>query len=407
MGSRYLGRFRNLDLELLSPPEKFDARPAVRALLEQATSAGASDLHLRPREGKVEVLLRLNGVLQETTDLPLDAYPRLVVGIKNLAKMASYKKAVPQDGRLTHDGVEMRVATVPTHFGEKVVIRLVGGVAQVPEPLQLGFLDSEYSRYAQLVSRPQGLILSTGPAGSGKTTTILSWLRWLLQEHRKKYGATLNVVTLEDPVECVLPELTQTAIHSGSGMTFASGLKSLLRQDPEVIFVGEIRDGETADAVTQCSLTGHLVFSSLHTRDSVGVIPRMLELGVEPYQLAAGLVGVAYQRLVRVLCHCAAAVEPNDELRQEFRIQGLETDSVKVPRGCETCHQTGYQGRTAIPEILMVDDEFRQMIIDKAPLAQLKAKAVESGMVELRAAALKRVQSGATSYAEVTRVIPR
>jgi type IV pilus assembly protein PilB len=393
-------------LDLLRPVESFDARPAVEALLDHARVAGASDLHLRPTAASVEVLLRLDGVLQPSMSLPIESYPRLLVGIKNLGHMASYKKAIPQDGRLTHSGMEMRVATVPTHFGEKVVIRLVAGVAQVPEPHELGFSKSELSAFEHMVSKPQGLILSTGPAGSGKTTTILSWLRWLLNQHRERYGATLNVVTLEDPVECVLPELTQTAIQPAAGMTFASGLKSILRQDPEVIFVGEIRDSETAAAVTQCSLTGHLVFSSIHTRDSVGVIPRMLELGVEPYQLAAGLVGVAYQRLVRTLCSCATPAEPSPELLAECKTYGLECDQVRYPTGCDRCGGTGYKGRTAVSELLTVDDEFRQMILDKAPLTVLKQKSLDSGTVELRRAALVRVVEGATSFAEISRVIP-
>lgn len=407
MATGDLGRVWRMDLKLLEPPGDFDARPAVEALLAQATTSEASDLHLRPNSENVEVLLRLNGVLQPRFKLPLEAYPRLVVGIKNLARMASYRKAIPQDGRLTYNGTEMRVATVPTHFGEKVVVRLVAGVAQVPEPSQLGLTQSEYDFYKALVQKPQGLVLCTGPAGSGKTTSILSWLRWLLHQHQENFGATLNIVTLEDPVECVLPELTQTAIHKGSGMTFASGLRSILRQDPEVIFVGEIRDGETAGAVTQCSLTGHLVFSSLHTRDSVGVVPRMLELGVEPYQLAAGLVGVAYQRLVRVLCSCAELQEPTQELKNECLRYELDFSDVRTPIGCDLCHHTGYIGRTAVPEILPIDDNFRQLIVDKAPMASLRAKAIECGMVELRKAALLRVLSGTTSYPEITRVIPR
>lgn len=369
-------------LETLSPPDQFDARPAVDSLLTLAREKGASDLHLRPSEDGVHVLLRLDGVLQFQFLIPQEAYPRLLVGMKNAARLASYKKAVPQDGRLTHRDTEMRVATVPTHFGEKVVIRLVSQVGHVPALDKLGFTDTEREVLESMASQPQGLILATGPAGSGKTTTLLSTLRWLVGRHQSQYRSVLNVVTLEDPVECVLPELTQTSVAPELGMSFASGLKSLLRQDPEVILVGEIRDSETASAVTQCSLTGHLVFSTLHTRDSVGVIPRMLEMGVEPYQLAAGLAGVVYQRLLRKVCRTCRG------------------------EGCEDCNRTGYRGRTAVPELLRPDDQFRQLILEKAPLPVLTDKARELGTVPLREAARARISAGITTAEEMARVVP-
>ncbi|MCA9795193.1 MAG: type II/IV secretion system protein [Candidatus Eremiobacteraeota bacterium] len=394
-------------LDKLVPPDDFDARPAVDALLGLAQAQQASDLHLRPTQDKVEVLMRLDGVLSPRFEIPAEAYPRLLVGIKNAARLASYKKAVPQDGRLTHAGVEMRVATVPTHFGEKVVVRLVAGVGLIPSVAELGFSPPELAALEAMALQPQGLVLATGPAGSGKTTTLLSVLRWLVDKHRQRYSAALNVVTLEDPVECVLPELSQTAIQPELGMTFASGLRSLLRQDPEVILVGEIRDGETASAVTQCSLTGHLVFSTLHTRDSVGVVPRMLELGVEPYQLAAGLVGVIYQRLVRLLCpDCRRPVEPETRLVSECRAAGLSLSTAYGPGGCPACNQTGYRGRTAVPELLSVDDTFRQLILERASLRSLLDRARQQGTIPLRQAGLSRVVAGVTSYDELCRVVP-
>lgn len=392
---------------MLEPVHDFDARPVVEQLLTLAQEAGASDLHLRPSQDKVEVLMRLDGVLQWRFDLPSEPYPRLLVGVKNAARLASYKKAIPQDGRLTHNGTDMRVATTPTHFGEKVVVRLVAGAGQLPEISDLGFSPAELQILQTMVCQPQGLILATGPAGSGKTTTLLSLLSWLVDSHKKRYGAALNVVTLEDPIESVLPDLTQTSLAPEMGMTFASGLKSLLRQDPEVILVGEIRDSETAAAVTSCSLTGHLVCSTLHTRDAVGVIPRMLEMGVAPYQLAAGLVGVISQRLLRKLCpSCREPSSVPSGLRKESQAAEIGLETIFRAKGCGDCLGTGYQGRTALPEILPLDDTLRQGILDRTSLKALVEHGRTLGMISLRQAGLARVADGTTSYEELCRVLP-
>lgn len=370
---------------LTTPSESFDARPALATMLRWAEQQRASDLHLSPRADSVELSLRQDGVLRRQADLPPAVYARLLVGLKNMAKLASYKKSVPQDGSMQIEGVEVRVATAPTVFGERVVMRLLARSQEPPELSQLGFTDTELTALQALVARPQGLILATGPAGSGKTTTLLALMRWLYATHRKRMRsdaqASLSVVTLEDPVEFVVPEFHQTEIAEAMGMTFAEGLRSILRQDPEVVLVGEIRDEETARAAVQAGLSGHLVFSTLHAPDSVGVIPRLLELGVAPYQLGAALSGVLSQRLLRKICPSCSG------------------------HRCPSCDGSGYRGRTAVPEILAFDEELAQLVLDQAPLRDLRAVAHNNGMRTLRESATERVRAGLTDEAEVRRVL--
>ncbi|MCW5869668.1 MAG: type II/IV secretion system protein [Candidatus Eremiobacteraeota bacterium] len=376
--------------QLLTPPQDFDARPAVEWLIRQAARAGASDLHLRPNQGKVEVLTRVDGVLAEQLELPGEIYERLLVGLKNMARVQSFRKSTPQDGRLSVDGCEVRLATGPSHFGEKVIMRLVRSGQQLPDLEQLGLEESQLHRWQSILRQPQGLLLATGPAGSGKTTTLYASLRWLWKGQARwlgpRRGARLNVVTLEDPIEVVLPEFTQTPLQPAAGMTFASGLRSLLRQDPDVILVGEIRDPETAAAAVQSSLTGHLVLSTVHARDSVGVAPRLLELGVEPYLLSAALGGVIYQRLLRRLCaHCKS--EEGE------------------PIGCDHCDSSGYRGRVAVAEVMTVSEELRQGILDRLPLARLRRLAEESGMLPLLEGARLLLKTNCTSQDEVQRCV--
>lgn len=379
--------------KLLTPPDKFDARPVVDYLLRLARARGASDMHLSPGPDKVEVLLRYDGVLRHELDLSSEAYARLLTGLKNMAKLVSYKRSTPQDGALQLDDFDVRVATAPTVHGEHVAMRLLHQLGE-PESLQaLGFSEAEEEAIVRLADQPQGLILATGPAGSGKTTTLLSLMARLVGLRKKRLknddAYRCSVVTLEDPVECVVPGFHQTSVKAAQGMTFAEGLRSMLRQDPELILVGEIRDRETAKAVVQAGLTGHLVFSTVHARDAVGVVPRMLELGVEGYQLSAALVGVLHQRLIRVLCkNCAT-----------------RTDEAAEAVGCHECLGSGYQGRVAIPEVLKVDETLREMILQRARLNEMRDHALANGMVSLAQSASERVRSGLTSRAEIERVL--
>lgn len=364
----------------LQPPQDFDARLAVEVLLRDALQRRASDLHLRPTPHHVEVLLRIDGALFHHHDLPLEIYERLLIGLKNLARVASFRKSVPQDGRLSIDGCEARLSTGPTHFGEKAILRLSRTQEPLPQLEQLGFSPEALQRWLQALAEPQGLVLATGPAGSGKSTTLYASLLWRLASRRAE-GCQLNVVTLEDPIERVLPGLTQTQVQAAAGMTFATGLRSLLRQDPDVVLVGEIRDGETAAAAVQSSLSGHLVLSTVHARDSLGVIPRLLEMGVEPYLLSASLSGVIYQRLLRRLCPACGS------------------------QGCPACLHTGYSGRLAVAEVLLLSDPLRQGVLDRWPLAQLRQVAESEGMLSLAEDARRRVAQGHTCALEVQRCL--
>jgi len=373
---------------LLQPADSFDARPALEWLIEHAVQQQASDLHLRPGTDQLEVLLRRDGVLRLAFPLPLPLYPRLLVGLKNASKLASYKNATPQDGKWQLGSHQVRVAVAPTQFGEVAVLRLLRPDHGLKELDQLGFWPDELQLIQAMADQPQGLVLATGPAGSGKSTTLLALMRWLQQRHSQRLGPTpgarLNVVTLEDPVEVLVADFNQTSIQSGLGMTFATGLRSLLRQDPDLILVGEIRDPETASAVVQASLSGHLVFSTLHARNSLGVLPRLLEMGCQPYQLAAALSGVIYQRLLRQLCAHCKQPDPDGH--------GWN------PTGCEACGHQGYQGRAAVAELLRLNDEFRQAVMERRPLP--------SPQFELAHQARLRVRQGLTSQAECDRVIP-
>lgn len=381
---------------LTTPGDSFDARPAISYLVKLGRSRGASDMHLSPLDNTVELLLRTDGVLRREFELTPEVYERLLTGLKNMAKLVSYQRSTPQDGALQLEGVDVRVATAPTVRGERAVLRFFQESKGLRCLQELGYTPEEERTVLDLADQPQGLFLATGPAGSGKSTTLLSMMRRLVEIRRDRVKSDpafrCSVVTLEDPVECLVSGFHQTSIKPQQGMTFAEGLRSLLRQDPELILVGEIRDRETAQAVVQAGLTGQLVFSTLHARDSVGVVPRMLELGVEPYQLAAALAGVVYQRLVRTLC--------SDCRSQD---SGGQWSSA----GCPACSGSGYQGRRAVPEILPVKDQFRELILRRAPLAEMRAWAVAHQTVPLWESAQRRVAAGLTSSSEVERVIPR
>ena len=378
---------------LLEPPEKFDTRPVVSFLVRLALSQGASDMHLSPLADRVEVGLRLDGVLRHQFDLEPAVYKRLLVGLKNSAKLVSYQRSTPQDGSIQVEGCDVRLAVAPTVHGERVVARFLRDLSEPKSIQELGFSAQELIALEKLVDRPQGLFLATGPAGSGKTTTLISLMMYLV-ELRKQRTANdpsyrTSVVTLEDPVEYVVPGFHQTAIKVKAGMTFAEGLRSILRQDPEMILVGEIRDRETAQAVVQAGLSGHLVFSSLHANDCVGAIPRLLELGVEAYQLSAALSGIVCQRLLRRLCpDCKEKVSESYE-----------------PRGCEACHHSGYLGRGAVAEILTVDEDFQELILARAPLKEMRGQAVKGQTRFLKESAAERVRQGWTSRAEMVRVL--
>ena len=341
-----------------------DDAPIVRlinALLSEAIRVGASDIHIEAFEKKLSVRLRVDGQLREIVQPRRELAPLLVSRIKVMAKLDIAEKRVPQDGRislrLAGREVDVRVSTLPSSHGERVVMRLLDKQAGRLNMTHLGLMKSDYERLTQLVHRPHGIILVTGPTGSGKTTTLYAALSDL-------NDGSKNILTAEDPIEYQLEGIGQTQVNTKVDMTFARALKAMLRQDPDVVMVGEIRDLETAEIAVQASLTGHLVLSTLHTNTAIGAVTRLKDMGIEPFLLASSLIGVIAQRLVRTLCpHCHTWHEADAFEKELFKNLEL-TEDVKLPspKGCEHCSHTGFSGRTAIYEIVPVDDHMRRLI---------------------------------------------
>jgi type II secretory ATPase GspE/PulE/Tfp pilus assembly ATPase PilB-like protein len=370
----------------------------VDLILGEAALISASDVHLLPTAHGLEVLYRIDGVLQLAGTLPKSLLPNVVARLKLLANMITYRTDIPQEGRIIEsDGdVEKRVSTFPTHFGEKVVIRMFGGLGQFRRLEDLGLPEEIKRTLSGLLNETSGAILFTGPAGSGKTTTLYTCLRELSAASRG--GRAL--MTLEDPIEMLVPGVAQAQINHAAGLDLAVGLRSMMRQDPEVIGVGEIRDLATAEVAFQASLTGHLLLCTFHAGSAAGVIGRLAEMGIEPYVIISGVRAIVCQRLVRRLCTCARATDdPNDLL-------GLEVSSAWVTVGCSHCRGTGYRGRVVLAEILVPNDRrVRRAIRAHADVERLEEMAHRSGMVKLSERARKAVETGLTDPAEFRRVL--
>ena len=382
-----------------------DAAPIVRlitALLSEAIRVGASDIHIEAFEKKLSVRLRVDGQLREIVQPRRELAPLLVSRIKVMAKLDIAEKRVPQDGRislrLAGREVDVRVSTLPSSHGERVVMRLLDKQAGRLNMTHLGLMKSDYERLTQLVHRPHGIILVTGPTGSGKTTTLYAALSDL-------NDGSKNILTAEDPIEYQLEGIGQTQVNTKVDMTFARALKAMLRQDPDVVMVGEIRDLETAEIAVQASLTGHLVLSTLHTNTAIGAVTRLKDMGIEPFLLASSLIGVIAQRLVRTLCpHCHTWHEADAFEKELFKNLEL-TEDIKLPspKGCEHCSHTGFSGRTAIYEIVPVDDHMRRLIHGNAAEYDLENYARnQSGSI--RDDGLRKVLAGKSTLEEVLRV---
>jgi general secretion pathway protein E len=383
---------------------------AVEYLLHYALDERASDIHLEPKREHSVVRLRIDGVLHTINTLPKVVHPAVVSRLKMLARMDIAEKRRPQDGRIktgrADAEVELRVSTLPVAFGEKVVIRIFDPEVIVRDLSEIGLFDAQLRQYESFIARPNGLILVTGPTGSGKTTTLYSSLRALASPE-------INITTIEDPIEIVVEEFNQLAIQPKIGVDFATALRHILRQDPDVIMVGEIRDAETATHAVQAALTGHLVLSTLHTNDTASSITRLCELGVDPFLVSSTLVGVVAQRLARLVCpHCRTEVTLTpDQLSLlgvdliELSAQG-EAPQLVVARGegCVKCRSTGLLGRTGIFEVLAVDDKIRKLIRGGADAKEIMKQARQDGMMTLREAAIRKLAKGLTSFEEVTRV---
>ena len=373
----------------------------VNLLLLEALKANASDVHVQPYEDRLVIRFRIDGVLHDAYTLPKSAQEEVISRIKVLGRMNIAEKRLAQDGRATAQigdrAVDLRIASLPTSYGERVVVRLLDKSAGLFDLRDLGMDARTLASFADLISIEHGLVLVTGPTGSGKSTTLYSALTRINAKER-------NILTLEDPIEYQLEGISQTQVSDKKGMTFASGLRSVLRQDPDVLMVGEIRDQETATMAIQSSLTGHLVFSTLHTNDAAGAITRLLDLGIEPYLVASSVVGVLAQRLVRRVCDsCAATCRATPAELQWLGVSPAQASRLQNGKGCAACRNTGYRGRIGTFELLVLDEQLRSMIQSRATAAQIKNAALSFGMRTLRHSGLMAIYDGITTIEEVVR----
>ena len=383
--------------------ESQDGAPVIRlinALFTQALRDGASDIHIEPFETRSVVRLRIDGVLQDLLEPVRALHAAIVSRVKIMAQLDIAEKRLPQDGRITlrvaGKPIDVRVSTIPTGHGERVVLRLLDKQAGRLDLTRLGMDDATLAQMDSLIREPHGIVLVTGPTGSGKTTTLYAALSRL-------DATALNIMTVEDPIEYDLDGISQTQINTRIEMSFARALRTILRQDPDVIMIGEIRDLDTAQIAVQASLTGHLVFATLHTNDAVSAVTRLVDMGVEPFLLASSLIGVGAQRLVRKLC--VECRKPASAYLGHFpAIESPAAATAYAARGCPACNRSGYRGRTGIYELLTVDDELRRLIHDRESEQKLREYATARGMRSLRDDGMRWVAQGVTSLEEVVRV---
>ena len=383
--------------------------PIVRVantIIQQAINERASDIHVEPQGRNLRIRYRIDGVLHEALSLPKYVQAPLISRYKIMAEMNIAEKRLPQDGRIPvryqNKDYDLRVSSIPTPHGEKIVMRILDKTSVLLGLNKLGFTPETQARLEELVIQPQGMVLSTGPTGSGKTTTQYSVLH-------KLNSVEKNILTIEDPIEYQLPGIAQVQVNRKAGLTFASALRAFLRQDPDIIMVGEMRDRETATIAIEAALTGHLVLSTLHTNDSSSAPPRLTEMGVEPFMIASSLIAVLAQRLVRTLCpRCKQPYQPTES---EFTTYGftpppnLHEVTIYRAKGCENCKNTGYKGRTGIHELLVMSDPVRDLILKHAAAYAIQKVAVEHGLRLLKEDALQKVLLGRTSIEEIVRVI--
>ena len=377
---------------------------AVEFMLQHAYDTRASDIHIEPKRETSLIRFRIDGVLHDIQTIPKIVHKAVVSRIKTMSRLDIAEKRRPQDGRIkTKRGdkeIELRVSTLPTAFGEKAVLRIFDPDILIQDLSSLGFYDDELDFFNDFITRPHGIILVTGPTGSGKTTTLYSALTTIADRE-------LNITTIEDPIEMVSPLFNQTAVNLKAGVSFAIALRHILRQDPDIIMVGEIRDPETAQYAVQAALTGHLVFSTLHTNDAASSITRLADLEVERYLINSTLIGSMAQRLVRKVCpHCAEDhyLDENQVHTLHLAVPPGKRVKVQYGEGCFECRSTGYFGRTGIFEVLPITDAIKQLVLQGADAPKIKREAVNQGMRTLRQSALRKLAEGVTTYEEVIRV---
>ena len=373
----------------------------VNTIITRAINERASDIHIEPGERDLRIRFRIDGVLHESMSTPRAIANAMVSRLKIMADINIAERRIPQDGRMSlkvaGKQVDLRVATLPSVYGEKVVLRILDRSSVMLELTDLGFGARNLERFQEAYERPYGAILVTGPTGSGKSTTLYATLNVL-------NDARVNIITVEDPVEYRMGGITQIQVNRKAGLTFASALRSILRADPDVVLIGEIRDRETAQIAIEAALTGHLVLSTLHTNDSSSSIGRLIEMEVEPYLVASSIDGILAQRLARRLCEkCKVTAPP---VVEEFEKLGLEAPKeVYAPEGCGSCANTGYRGRLALHEILLVDEEIQRLAVERRPSDEIKAAALAAGMTTLWQDGIEKVATGVTSLEEIMRVV--
>ncbi len=376
----------------------------VNRLISKAVELKASDIHFEPFEDEFKARYRIDGVLHDVESPPRRLQAAVISRVKIMAKLDIAERRLPQDGRIKlkigDKPIDFRVSTIPTLFGESLVMRILDRDTLVFDLQELGFPEDILSQYIDLVSQPYGMILVTGPTGSGKTSTLYTTLEKVNSPENK-------IITLEEPVEYQMSGVNQIQVNPKIGLTFASGLRSIVRQDPDIILVGEIRDRETAEIAIQSALTGHLLFSTLHTNDAAGAVTRLLDMGVESFLLSSTLLGVLAQRLVRINCqHCKEPIRPEEKLLRSMGVSIDEAEKIDFyeGKGCEECRYTGFSGRTGIFEYLSVDDDIRKCINEQSSTEAIKRVAMEKGMRTLRQEGWRKVRQGITTIPEVLRV---
>ena len=373
----------------------------INSLVTEAIRKNGSDIHIEPLENRLRVRIRIDGMLTEVLEPPRDLAPYITSRIKIMSRLDIAEKRLPQDGRISlkiaSRPVDIRVSTIPGAHGERVVLRLLDKQAGRLDLTELGMVESDREKVDRLIHHPHGIILVTGPTGSGKTTTLYAALSRLNSSVR-------NIMTVEDPIEYYLDGVGQTQVNTKVDMSFARGLRAILRQDPDVVMIGEIRDRETAEIAVQASLTGHLVFSTLHTNTAIGAVTRLRDMGIEPYLLSSSLIGAVAQRLVRLLCpDCKEKLPADDTDRELLKNMGIDATHLYHPAGCSSCNQTGYKSRTGIFEVIEIDHQLRSMVHDSTG-EQLLADYAKQNSTNIRETGFQMAADGLTSLEEVIRV---
>jgi len=386
--------------------QEFEVSTLVNCLVQDAAHLGASDLHIEPWEESIAVRARVNGVLTEVAHLPLDLLDKISMRFKVIANLVTYQAGMPQDGTAVGgpelDGVQLRVSIFPTTRGEKIVVRLFDPRDRRFDMANLGFEDSTLQGLLRALKRTSGLMLFTGPTGSGKTSTMYSALCHIMQRD----GTSVSISTVEDPVEFNLPMVSQTQINVAQGFNYAMALRSIMRQDPQVIMVGEIRDAETAGIAVQAGLTGHLVISTIHAGVSAGAFTRLINMEIEPFMLASSVIAVMGLRLVRRNCpSCSQVYEPAPSQVKVVPEDLLERAEFRKGVGCDQCNHTGFSGRMPVSELLLANEPFREAVLKKVPTSALEEIAVQQGMRTLWQNGMERAVTGQTSLEEIIRVV--